>query len=659
MPEARPGWDSPIGARDVAGAQAAIMWVGQNGGEVWWVQSEPELGGRCGLYRAVGDGAERVTDDKTNVRSRVHEYGGQPWTALPGGGFCFVEWSDQRVYVQSIGGARQPISPVPPRQAGFRYAEPVAVGAEVWVLREEFFGDLPTEVTRDFVALALDQTVDEDLSCARVLGAGENFGGHHFLAGLRVSPDGTKAAWIGWNHPYMSWDRNEVVVADILDGRLANTRVVAGGAPTPETVGDGISICQVEWEANDTLLYLSDATGWWNLYRHRLGRPAVAIHPVDRELGGPLWRVGQKWFGVVSPGVFAVLDHGRLCLLDEAADTLTPVAAADAAGLPLWGSSITVSAGRVAGFAYGPKRLPTVATLFNGAVEALGGFAPLPAIDAAAIDLAKDWLPTPELVWFDSDDGAKVPANVYRPTNPGHTDAGAAPYIVHIHGGPTGENGTGLDLEIAYFTSRGIGIVAPEYGGSTGFGRLWRERLNGQWGVVDIADAIAVANGLVQQGLADPRRLGIRGGSAGGFTTTLALTSPSPFTAGCARYPLVDLLAFAGGETHDLESQYLTGIVGPLPERTDLYRERSPLTHASGLHAPLLVMQGLDDQICQPRTTQRFVDASRAAGGTVDYRTYEGEQHGFRAASTVAHAIEAEFAYFAEVFGIEGSGTRR
>lgn len=656
MPEARAAWESPIGARDVAGAQSAIMWVGQNGGEVWWVQSEPRLGGRSGLYRAVGDGAERLTDDETNVRSRVHEYGGQPWTALPGGGFCFVEWSDQRVYVQSIGGAPVPISPIPPRPAGLRYADPVVVGAEVWVLREEFFGELPTDVTRDFVALALDQSTGEDPGCVRVLGAGENLGGHHFLAGLRVSPDGTKAVWIGWNHPNMSWDRSEVVVADILNGRLANTRVVAGGAPTPETVGDGISICQVEWESDDTLLYLSDVTGWWNLYRHRLGGPAVAIHSVDRELGGPLWRVGQRWFGVVAPGVFAVLDHGRLCLLDEAADTLTPVAAA---GLPLWGSSITVSAGRVAGFAYGPKRLPTVATLFNGVVEALGGSAPLPVIAAAAIDPADGWLPTPELVWFDSDDGAKVPANVYRPTNPGHADVGAAPYIVHIHGGPTGANGTGLDLEIAYFTSRGIGVVAPEYGGSTGFGRLWRERLNGQWGVVDIADAVAVANGLVLQGLADPRRLGIRGGSAGGFTTALALTSPSPFTAGCARYPVVDLLAFAGGETHDLESHYLNGIVGPLPERADLYRERSPLNRAARLHAPLLVLQGLDDRICQPRTTQRFVDAVRAAGGTIDYRTYEGEQHGFRAASTIADAIEVEFAHFAGAFGIAGSEITR
>ena len=654
MTEARLVWDSPISARDVSGSHAAIMWVGQVGDEVWWVQSQPELAGRYGLFRAAGDGSARLTFAASNVRSRVHEYGGQPWAALPGDRFCFIEWSDQRVYAQSIDGAAQPISPVPSRPAAFRYADPVVVGDEVWLLREEFFGDLPTEVTRDFVALPLDASAADDPHRVRLLGAGENFGGHHFLAGLRVSPDGTKAAWIGWNHPNMSWDRSEVVVADIVDGRLANTRVVAGGAPTSETVGDGISICQVEWETGDTLLYLSDITGWWNLYRHPLDGVVAAIHPVDRELGGPLWRVGQKWFGIVSPGVFAVLDHGRLSLLDEVADTLLPVTAADDAGLSSWGSSITVAHGQVAGVAYGPKRLPTVAKWCNAAVETIGGSAPLPVIGDTTLDLG--WLPTPDRCWFEALDGARVPAHVYRPTNPGVDDAGPAPYIVHIHGGPTGENGTGLDLEIAYFTSRGIGVVAPEYGGSTGFGRLWRERLNGQWGVVDIADAVAVANGLVQQGLADPRRLGIRGGSAGGFTTALALTLPSPFTAGCARYPVVDLLAFASGETHDLESQYLSGIVGPLPEREDLYLERSPLTHAAQLHAPLLVLQGLDDQICRPSATQRFVDAARAAGGTIDYRTYEGEQHGFRAASTIAHAIEVEFAYFAQIFGLTGSG---
>lgn len=638
-------WSSPIRPVDVAGGQPAVSWVTLVDGEVWWVQSM-EAGG-FGLRRLAGE----LTGPGTNIRSRVHEYGGLPWAALPGDRFCFVEWEDQRLYVQSIGGTPAPLTPTPSRPAGYRYAGPVAVGDEVWVLREDFFGDESTDLTRDFVAIPTDGSAADEPSAIRVLGAEA----HHFLACLRISPDGRKATWIGWNHPFMSWDRSEVVVAEIVDGRFVNQRVVAGGAPTPDTVGDGISICQVEWESDDTLLYLSDQTGWFNLYRHRLGDEPVPIHPIHAELGGALWRVGQTWFGIISPGVFAVHLHGRLAILDESADTITPVTSADEVGLPLWSALIAVEDGVVVGAAYGPKRLPTVATYADGTVTPIGDTPALPTVDGVD-DLAGDWLPAPEFRWITSADGSQIPTNVYRPTHPDETADGPAPYIVHIHGGPTGQNGTSLDLEIAYFTSRGIGVAVPEYGGSTGFGRLWRERLNGQWGVVDLADAGAVAQGLVDEGLADASRLGIRGGSAGGFTTALALTSPSPFTAGCARYPVVDLEAFASGETHDLESQYLTSIVGPLPERADLYRERSPQQHAADLHAPLLVLQGLDDQICQPRTTQRFVDAVRAAGGSIDYRTYEDEQHGFRAAATVADAIEVEFDYFARVFGLTGPG---
>lgn len=643
MPETHTVTTSPITPQDVAVSEVAISWVGQDAGEVWWVRGRPDQEGRYGLFRATEDGAECLTADGSSVRTRLHEYGGRPWTALPDGRFCFVEWADQRLYVQAIGESPRPISPTPPIAAGFRYAEPIVVGDEIWVLREELHSEVPTDVTRDFVALPLDGSAADDAARVRVLGART----HHFLAGLCLSPDGSKAAWIGWDHPYMPWDRSEVVVADIVDGAFVEPHVIAGGAPTPEAVGDGIAICQVGWESDDTLLYLSDVSGWFNLYRHRIGEAAVPIYPVESELGGPLWRVGQRWFAVVSPGVFAVLDHGRLSLLDEAAGTLEPVPQPDE--LTKWSPPLSAFDGRVAGVAYGPRRLSTVATFGGGEVRAIGGSAPLPVIGGAPIDI--EWLPEPELRWFDTADGAMVPTNLYLPTN--GDASGATPFVVHIHGGPTGQNGTSVDLEVAYFTSRGIGVAVPEYGGSTGFGRLWRERLNGQWGVVDLADAVSVAEELVSLGLADPERLGIRGGSAGGFTTALALTTPSPFVAGCARYPIVDLLAFSQGETHDFESQYLTSIVGPLPEAEQVYVDRSPVTHAASLHAPILVLQGLEDEICQPRTTQRFIDALVDARKELRYRTYEGEQHGFRQPGTVADAIDVEFRYFAEIFGMD------
>ncbi|MDX6276539.1 MAG: hypothetical protein QOJ72_667, partial [Nocardioidaceae bacterium] len=479
MSEARRVWDSPIRPEDVAGSHASVSWVSQVEGEVWWIQSTDD-GRGYGLRRASGS----LTDPGSNVRSRVHEYGGEPYAPLPGGRFCYAEWTDQRLYAQSIGGPSSPLTPAPSRPAAYRYAGPVAVGDEVWVLREDFYGDEPTDVTRDFVAIPLDGRAADDPSAVRVLGAGVEFGGHHFLGKLRLSPDGTRAAWLGWNHPYMSWDRTEVVVADVVEGRLTQCRVVAGGAPTEQTVGDGISICQVEWESDDTLVYLSDVSGWSNLYRHRLGEEAVPIHPVESELGGALWRVGQTWFGIVSPGVFAVHQDSRLAILDESAGTISPATAGDDAGLPSWSASVSVENGRVAGAAFGPKRLPTVATYADGVVETIGDLPALPEIEGVA-DLAADWLPAPELRWFNASDGSRIPANVYPPTHAEATDGAPAPYVVHIHGGPTGNNGTGLDLEIAYFTSRGIGVVAPEYGGSTGFGRMWRERLNRQWGVID------------------------------------------------------------------------------------------------------------------------------------------------------------------------------
>ncbi len=374
---------SAISPEGVATGQPAIMWVDQVDGDVWWVQSRTEAEGRYGLFRATGDGAECLTAPSTSVRSRVHEYGGRSWAGCPDGRFCFVEWSDQRMYVQTPGGPAQPISPVPDIPAGWRHAEPVVVGDEVWTMREEFHSEVPTDVTRDFVALPLDGSAADDRSRVRVLSADT----HHFLAGLRISPDGTKAAWIGWDHPYMPWDRSDVVVADVVDGVFVDAHIVASGAPTPDTAGDGISICQVEWESDDTLVYLSDVSGWFNLYRQPIDGQASPVLAVDRELGGPMWQVGQRWFAIVAPGQFAVLDHGTLCRLSESAATLEPVPQPD--GLTTWRAPISAAGGQVSGIAYGARRLPTAAVVVDGEVRPVGGFAPLPVIDGAPVDPAQ------------------------------------------------------------------------------------------------------------------------------------------------------------------------------------------------------------------------------------------------------------------------------
>ena len=633
---------SPITSADVGGTHSAPLWVGIVDGDPWWIQPVDD-GTRYALVRESEGEVIRLSDAAANLRTRVHEYGGQPWVALPTGGFVYTEWADQRLYLQAPDAEPTPLTPVPPRPAGLRYAAPVIVGDEVWAMREEHYGDAPTDVRRDFVAVPLDGSAADDAARVRLLGAT----GHHFLAGLRLSPDGTRAAWIGWNHPFMSWDRSEVVVADVTADGFANQRVIAGGAPTADTAGDGIAICQLEWENDDTLLYLSDASGWFNLYRHPLGGVATNLLPIDHELGGPLWRVGQRWFGVLGGDRFVVLDHSHPAILDAGAGTLTPV---DTGALSTWGSFLAVEGDLVADVAAGPKHVSVLATLRltdDGIrLSTLGGVPALPRLATGEL-LPEEWLPTPEFRWFEGSDGVRVPAHVYRPAGDG-----PAPYVVHIHGGPTGENGSTLDLEFAYLTSRGIGVVVPEYGGSTGYGRLWRERLNGQWGVVDLQDAATVATALVEEGLALPGKLGIRGGSAGGFTTAAAMTTPSPFSAGVARYPVIDLIAFASGETHDLESQYLASIVGRLPDDAALFAERSPQARAVGLHSPILILQGLDDQICMAATTERFVEAIADSPVRHEYVAYEGEQHGFRKASTVRDAIEREYAFFASEFGL-------
>lgn len=646
MPELPYGtWPSPITPSDVAGAHGSISWVGQPDGALWWIESDPADGGRLALWRLDGDDLRRVTPDGMNVRNRVHEYGGLPWAALPAtpaapGGFVATEWADQRLYAGDDHGVR-PLTPAPTFDGQYRYAEPLVAGDEVWALREEFFSESPTDLRRAFVAVPLDGSAAKTPDAVRVLG-----GDHRFLSCLRLSPDGTRASWIGWDHPNMSWDQSELVVADVVDGSFSGARVVAGGP--------GDSICQAEWDDDGTLVYLSDRSGWWNLYR--LGTEESLL-PIDHELGGALWKPGTSWLAVLGGSRYGLIDHGTPSVLDATAGTLSPLAPpvdGDGAAVTTWASSLSAHDGRLASTGHGSRSLPRLVTwdAENG-TRVHGAHAALPIVAGNTMDPA--WLPTPEFRWFDGDGGARIPAHVYPPTNPEATapDGELPPYVVHIHGGPTGSNGVSLDLEIAAFTSRGIGVVAPDYGGSTGYGRAWRERLNGQWGVVDLADAAAVADALVAEGVADPDRLVIRGGSAGGFTSAAAMTAPSPFALGLVSYPVIDLLAWMGGENHDLESQYLVSLVGPLPEAEATYRDRSPAERPHLAHGPMLILQGLDDRICQPETTARFVDGLAAASKTYEYVGYEGEQHGFRQAATVADAIRREIDFLRKHLGIE------
>jgi dipeptidyl aminopeptidase/acylaminoacyl peptidase len=622
-------WESPLTAETVATAGVSPRWVDVHDGVVWWAESRPTEEGRVALMREGPDRTPvEVLAAPWNVRNRVHEYGGRPWTVL-GDTVVFTNWADQRIYAYDGSGDPRPLTPVPARGHGLRYGDlsPGSGGTSVLCVRETVTGDRPTDVARDLVEVPLDGTGP------RTLGAS-----HHFMSGPRLSPDGTRLAWIGWDHPNMPWDGAELCVAEIGQPH----RVLAGGPRE--------SVCQAEWESPDSLLVLTDPDGWWNLFRVGLDGGAVNLAPCEEELGGPMWVLGGRWFAPLGGGRHAVLRSDRLAILDEKTGTVTDVDT----DLTAWSSDLLAVDGVVVAAAGGPQREVAVVRLDLGTgVETVVNGQPHESLDPA-------YLPVPEHRVFTSDDGRKIPAFVYLPRNPGFAGPPDAvpPLLVHVHGGPTGKVSDVLKRDIAYFTSRGFGVVAVNYGGSAGYGRAFRESLNEQWGVVDVHDCATVAATLAEEGVVDGTRLAVRGGSAGGWTAAASMTSVSTYACATIMFPILDLTGWTseGGETHDFESRYIEGLVGTLPEHADRYADRSPSNHVDRLAGPVLLLQGLEDEVCPPEQADRFVASLDGTGLPHAYLTFEGEQHGFRRASTVIAALEAELSFYGQVFGFTPPG---
>jgi dipeptidyl aminopeptidase/acylaminoacyl peptidase len=622
-------WTSPISAADVAAAGGGAQWLDVVDGDVWWAEARPADGGRLAVIRA----GEEVLAAPWNARNRVHEYGGRPWLVIDRA-LYFTHWDDQRVYVCDLDtGDVSPFTPGPAVRQGVRYGDlRRGPAGAVWAVREASTGPRRTDIRRDLVEL----TGGEPRSLAA---------SHQFLTAPQLSPDGGHAAWLGWNHPAMPWDETELCVAEVgPDGGFGPHRVLAGGR--------GVSVCQLEWDSSASLLALLDPEGWWNLHRITLDGQATNLAPVAKELGGALWKIGTRWFAPLGGGRHAVLDSGRLAVLDEESGTVTGLTPE----LTHWANTFAVHRDGIVGIAAGPNRESAVVH----ADLATGSCTPITEAPEAA---PLGYLPVPEERVFTGPGGERIPAYLYPPANPDHAapEGERPPYLVHVHGGPTGRNYPVLDLDFAYFTSRGIGVVAVNYGGSTGYGRGYRERLREQWGVVDVRDCAVVAEALVAEGIADPARLAIRGGSAGGFTSAASMTTQPIYRAGTIKYPILDLAGWTGGggETHDFESRYLDGLIGPLPETRQRYTQRSPLTHAPELAGPVLFLQGLDDQICPPDQADRFVKSLRGRGIPHAYLTFQGEQHGFRKAETMIAALEAELSFYGQVFGFATPGVPR
>lgn len=615
-------WISPLSAADASAAAARYDGARFVGAEVWWGETLPDEAGRSSVRRAIGEAVEDVLPAPWSARSRVHEYGGGSWTTDDDGRLFFVEKTDQRVWTMRPGEQPVPLTPEDPgaRHGGLRWQNGTLLAVR------EVHDDAPVP-RRSVVSISLDGTEVRELVA-----------GSDFLAQPALSPDGRRLAWVAWDHPDMPWDRTEIRVGDLEDGIVTTWRAV--------TSGDTAAL-QPEWDAAGRLFYVDDTTGRWNIRRRDAAsdRPAELIAPADADTGGGLWVLGVRWYALLEDGgIVATRTNGSDEVVRIDADgsvRATDVPARSRAVVEdVQGSRVLVS-----GAAPGTTGIWEIAA---------DGSSSLAVGTRSRLDDA--WIPAARPFTVPGLHG-EVHAFDYPPTNPDFAapDGELPPYVVYVHGGPTAHTGGVPDSRITFFTSRGIGILEVNYGGSTGYGRAYRERLRGQWGIVDRDDVAAAASGLAADGRADAARLGIAGGSAGGWTVLTALPSTDVFGAGISRYGVGDARLLAT-DTHDFEARYLDGLIGPLPEAEALYLERSPLGHTDGFRVPVLLLQGAEDAVVPPTQAQAIRDALAERGVPHAYVLYDGEGHGFRRAETVIHALETELAFLGRVFGFETPG---
>lgn len=616
-------WPSPLTAADVAARTVRLTWPRLVGEEVWWTEDRPDQGGRSVVVRRLLDGTvEDVLPPPWNARTRVHEYGGNPWLVADGA-LVFAELADQRLWRLVPGEDPVALTPVPDEPAGTRYAELLQVGGEVWCVQERHHAGA---VSRALVAVPLDGS-------GRVR---ELLADRHFLAHPRLSPDGNHLAWIAWDHPQMPWDGTQLRVAPVSEGTLGAPRTLIGSSQE--------SVFQPEWGDDTSLLAVSDRSGWWNLVRVGLDGRVTPLHPAQQEYAGPLWELGLTWSSWLDDGRLWALHGGQLGVLDTTGELVD-------LDLPLSSVTMLHSDGRRAVAVGASATSPPCVVLVDpdGSHEVVHVSAQVP--------VEPEWLPVPSPRTFTSAAGRVVHALVYAPTSPEARppEGELPPYVVFVHGGPTTQASPVLDLRKAFFTSRGIGVIDVDYGGSTGYGRPYRDALRGQWGVVDVEDCVAAARGLAEAGLADGSRLLIRGGSAGGWTVLSCLTGTDGFAAGTSYYGVADLVGLAR-DTHDFESRYLDGLVGPLPESLEVYRQRSPLNHVDGLSCPVLLLHGAEDLVVPPAQAEVFREALVRKHIPHAYLLFEGEQHGFRRTETLVAALEAELSFYGQVLGFTPPG---
>jgi dipeptidyl aminopeptidase/acylaminoacyl peptidase len=624
-------WRSPIRIDDLIGDNVLLAEPWLDGDDVYWLEGRPAEGGRRALVRAAADGSvSDLTAAPISVRSRVHEYGGGAYV-VAGGVVAYSDFADGRVFRLDPGDtAPVPITPAGPwRYADLRFD---AVRRRYLAVREDH--GRGGEAVNEIVDVPLDGDRDP-----RVLVTGPDF-----VASPRLSPDGSQLAWLEWDHPDMPWDATRLRVAAVApDGSLGEPVLAAGG---PDE-----SIVQPEWAPDGTLHLVSDRSGWWNLYRLVDGPRLEPLAPMEAEFADPSWIFGRSAYGFLPDGSIVAVARrtGRDRLIHIAPGDF--VGEVESAFTELEG--LQVGPGGIVALAGAPGSATVVVRLDPETLAPAGVLR-----RSSSLTLDDDAISFPEPIEFPTTGGRTAHALYYPPRNAafeGPPDE-RPPLRVFLHGGPTSNAVTGLNLVIQFWTSRGIAVADVDYGGSTGYGREVRRQLDGAWGVVDVDDTVAAADALVERGDVDPARMAVSGGSAGGFTTLAALAFRDRFSAGISAFGVADLESLAR-ETHKFESRYLDRLVGPYPEAAERYRERSPISAFDRIAVPVLVLQGLEDRVVVPAQAEEIVAALAANGIPYAYLAFEGEGHGFRGAPAIRRSLEAELSFLAQVFGFEPADT--
>ncbi len=674
-------WPSPLTADVIVASSVGLGGPAFAGGDLWWSELRPAEAGRVQIVRRGPHGAVDVLPEGFSARTRVHEYGGGAWWVHGTGDepgddvhVFFVNWADQRLYRLDVGAGTDAvpvaITPEPDEPMGMRFADGVvtADGDLTICVREWHGAPGASEARNEIVVLPTDGSREPTVLIGGMRGP-------DFVSSPRLAPDESSLCWLQWNHPDMPWDQAELWVAAFDRGSVVATPTLASEVKVGG--GDGVAVAQPRWDAEGRLWFVSDRDGWWDLRRFaEVGRPD-ATSTVDEQLrvddgdwAQAQWVFGQSWYDFVSGGRGLVACR-RKDGLDRLAWRAAPQRDGDDDDVTSWGEPVwlDVDVTAVDGLVAGPQgEVALVAASFTEEPRIVtidtsdsrpDRFELSVVRPARDLGVGAGHLAVPEHVEFPTTPGPKgEPAVafmlVYPPTNPdvvGPSDA-RPPLIVMSHGGPTSAARPQLNLSVQFWTSRGFAVADVNYRGSTGYGREFRRALDDRWGIADVDDCVAAARFLVGLGRVDGDRLAIRGGSAGGYTTLCALTFHHEFSVGCSLYGVADLEALAR-DTHKFESRYLDRLVGPYPERRDLYEERSPIHHTDRLATPLLILQGLEDEIVPPDQSEMMADALRRKGVPVAYLAFEGEQHGFRQAPNIQRALEAELYFYSRVLAFD------